>query len=64
VPPTAVTLCHRPGRVEPGHDGCHGRFWADGLLWVVSFAAHFGVDYLVDPRGPNGGLAGSLTGSA
>jgi hypothetical protein len=33
--------------------------WLTGILWVVSFAAHFGIDYLVDPHNPNGGLAGS-----
>jgi hypothetical protein len=33
--------------------------WLTGVLWVISFAAHFGIDYLVDPHNPNGGLAGS-----
>ena len=33
--------------------------WLTGILWVVSFGAHFGIDYLVDPHNPNGGLAGS-----
>ena len=31
--------------------------WLTGVLWVISFAAHFGIDYLVDPHNPNGGLA-------
>lgn len=25
-------------------------------LWVVSLAAHFALDYLIDPHSPNGGL--------
>lgn len=33
--------------------------WLTGLLWVLSFAAHFGIDFLIDPHNPNGGLAGS-----
>jgi hypothetical protein len=33
--------------------------WLTGILWVVSLAAHFGIDYLIDPHNPNGGLAGS-----
>src|ERR1700761_3515725 len=33
--------------------------WLTGIFWVISFAAHFGIDYLVDPHNPNGGLAGS-----
>jgi hypothetical protein len=33
--------------------------WLTGILWVLSFAAHFGIDFLIDPHNPNGGLAGS-----
>jgi ABC-type Co2+ transport system permease subunit len=33
--------------------------WLTGVLWVLSLAAHFGIDYLIDPHNPNGGLAGS-----
>jgi hypothetical protein len=33
--------------------------WLTGILWVVSLAAHFGIDFLIDPHNPNGGLAGS-----
>jgi len=33
--------------------------WLTGLLWVVSLAAHFGLDYLIDPHSPSGGVAGS-----
>jgi hypothetical protein len=33
--------------------------WLTVVLWVVSLAAHFGIDYLIDPHNPNGGLAGS-----
>jgi hypothetical protein len=33
--------------------------WLTGLLWVVSLAAHFGLDYLIDPHSPNGGVAGA-----
>jgi hypothetical protein len=33
--------------------------WLTGILWIVSLAAHFGIDFLIDPHNPNGGLAGS-----
>jgi hypothetical protein len=33
--------------------------WLTGILWVLSLAAHFGIDFLIDPHNPNGGLAGS-----
>ena len=33
--------------------------WLTGVLWVVSLAAHFGLDYLIDPHAPNGGVAGA-----
>jgi hypothetical protein len=33
--------------------------WLTGTLWVVSLAAHFGLDYLIDPHSPNGGIAGA-----
>jgi hypothetical protein len=33
--------------------------WLTGLLWVVSLAAHFGLDYLIDPHSPNGGVGGA-----
>jgi hypothetical protein len=33
--------------------------WLTGGLWVVSLAAHFGFDYLIDPHAPNGGVAGA-----
>jgi hypothetical protein len=33
--------------------------WLTGVLWVVSLAAHFGLDYLIDPHSPNGGVAGA-----
>jgi hypothetical protein len=33
--------------------------WVTGALWVVSLAAHFGLDYLIDPHSPNGGVAGA-----
>jgi hypothetical protein len=33
--------------------------WLTAILWVVSIAAHFGIDYLIDPHNPEGGLAGS-----
>lgn len=33
--------------------------WLTGILWIVSLAAHFGIDYLIDPHNPEGGLAGS-----
>ncbi len=32
--------------------------WLTGTLWIISLAAHFGLDYLVDPHSPNGGVAG------
>ncbi len=32
--------------------------WLTGVLWVVSLAAHFALDYLIDPHSPNGGLGG------
>jgi hypothetical protein len=33
--------------------------WLTGLLWVVSLAAQFGLDYLIDPHSPNGGVGGA-----
>ena len=33
--------------------------WLTGTLWVVSLAAHFGLDYLIDPHSPDGGIAGA-----
>src|ERR1700742_4311680 len=33
--------------------------WLTGILWILSLAAHFGIDFLIDPHNPNGGLAGS-----
>ena len=33
--------------------------WLTGILWLVSIAAHFGIDYLIDPHNPESGLAGS-----
>jgi hypothetical protein len=56
----------RSGRKAPA-DGdwaalawrCDDDNWLTGLLWVLSFAAHFGIDFLIDPHNPNGGLAGS-----
>jgi hypothetical protein len=33
--------------------------WLTGALWVVSLAAHFGLDYLIDPHAPDGGVAGA-----
>jgi hypothetical protein len=33
--------------------------WLTGALWVVSLAAHFGLDYLIDPHSPDGGIAGA-----
>jgi hypothetical protein len=33
--------------------------WLTGLLWFVSLAAHFGLDYLIDPHSPNGGVGGA-----
>lgn len=33
--------------------------WLTGVLWIVSLAAHFGLDYLLDPHAPNGGLGGA-----
>ncbi len=33
--------------------------WLTSVLWVVSLAAHFGIDFLIDPHNPDGGLAGS-----
>ena len=33
--------------------------WLTGILWLVSIAAHFGIDYLLDPHNPESGLAGS-----
>ncbi len=33
--------------------------WLTGILWILSLAAHFGIDFLIDPHNPNGGLAGA-----
>jgi hypothetical protein len=33
--------------------------WLTGVLWVLSLAAHFGLDYLLDPHAPNGGVGGA-----
>jgi len=33
--------------------------WLTGVLWVLSLAAHFGLDYLLDPHSPNGGVGGA-----
>jgi len=33
--------------------------WLTGALWVLSLAAHFGFDYLIDPHSPDGGVAGT-----
>jgi hypothetical protein len=33
--------------------------WLTGVLWVISLAAHFALDYLIDPHSPNGGLGGA-----
>jgi hypothetical protein len=33
--------------------------WLTGVLWVVSLATHFGLAYLIDPRAPDGGVAGA-----
>ena len=32
--------------------------WLTGVLWVVSLAAHFSLDYLLDPHSPSGGVGG------
>jgi hypothetical protein len=33
--------------------------WLTGILWLVSIAVHFAIDYLLDPHNPESGLAGS-----
>ncbi len=32
--------------------------WLTGVLWVVSLAAHFALDYLIDPHSPTAAWAG------